>query len=626
LHFWPNVVDSEHTAFKASSYFGVYFNSPAEAKIFCKGFLSPLQSKQGRSESMSIKMKRLLPGAAIYIAAAASPAFAQLYTLASFNGGDGSYPLAGVTLSGSTLYGTTQTGGSNGGLYGNGYGTVFSVPVAGGTPTVLASFNSSDGSYPVAGLIVSGNTLYGTTVHGGGGNDGGYGEVFSLPTSGGTPTVLAHFNVTDGEYPSTGLLLSGSTLYGTTINQIFSLPTSGGTPTVLASFNGPDGRRPNGLILSGSTLYGTTPSGGTGSGTVFSVPITGGTPTVLTSFNNTNGYGSYASLTLSGSTLYGTTKYGGGGAYAAGEVFSLPITGGTPDVLTSFQDNGTGGFFPSGNLVLSGNTLYGTTQNGGANGDGEVFSLPTSGGTPTVLISFNGTDGAGPAGGLILSGSTLYGTTAEGGVNGDGTVFELSSTLAAPEFNFTVDTVSEPTGSSPAVTDDAASLSNDEVGVTDDNLGHTTNAYLSLSTPNTTGEFKYTGITNGESIDVLLAFTGSPTSSTVDDIVTYINENAATGLTAYNILANLASYQEEFPIAFADNPNWDVLLQDTDVTGDPFVGYDFSQFNLDGYAAGSLDVADIDVVPEPDSLALLAVGGLGLMFKRSQRVKSKREI
>ena len=75
-----------------------------------------------------------------------------------------------LTLSGSTLYGTTNEGGASG------YGTVFSVPLAGGSPTTLATFNNTNGEYPFAGLTLSGNTLYGTTYEGGA---SGYGTVFS---------------------------------------------------------------------------------------------------------------------------------------------------------------------------------------------------------------------------------------------------------------------------------------------------------------------------------------------------------------------------------------------------------------------------------------------------------------
>ncbi len=131
-------------------------------------------------------------------------------------------------------------------------------------------------------------------------------------------------------------------------------------------------------------------------------------------------------MTLSGGTLYGTTI--DGGAYDDGEVFSVPLAGGTPTVLASF--NGSTGQYPSAGLTLSadGSTLYGTTKQGGANGYGTVFSVPLAGGTPTVLASFDGSNLDGPSG-VTLSGGTLYGTTAQGGANGYGAVFAL--TLAA---------------------------------------------------------------------------------------------------------------------------------------------------------------------------------------------------
>jgi len=165
------------------------------------------------------------------------------------------------------------------------------------------------------------------------------------------------------------------------------------TLTNLAYFNGTDGAQPErGVILSGSTLYGTTYEGGAyGNGDVFSLPTTGGTPTVLTSFNGTNqGSSPQGGLILSGSTLYGTT--GSGSVY--GTVFSLPTTGDTPTILTSFDS--TNGSRPEAGVILSGGTLYGTTVFSGANGVGEVFSVPVTGGTPTVLASFDTSNGANP--------------------------------------------------------------------------------------------------------------------------------------------------------------------------------------------------------------------------------------
>ncbi len=46
--------------------------------------------------------------------------------------------------------------------------------------------------------------------------------------------------------------------------------------------------------------------------------------------------------------------------------------------------------------------------------------------TLTTLASFNGGNGELPFAGLTLLGNTLYGTTAEGGAYGDGTVFALT--------------------------------------------------------------------------------------------------------------------------------------------------------------------------------------------------------
>ena len=108
------------------------------------------------------------------------------------------------------------------------------------------------------------------------------------------------------------------------------------------------------------------------------------TPAVLASFNGSNGQNPYAALTLSGSRLYGTTRHGG--ENGGGTVFSLPVSGGTPTVLASF--NGSNGQFPLAGLTLGGdgNTLYGTTDYGGAYGDGTVFAVTVP--EPSTLILF----------------------------------------------------------------------------------------------------------------------------------------------------------------------------------------------------------------------------------------------
>ncbi|MDB6067011.1 MAG: 3-carboxymuconate cyclase, partial [Pedosphaera sp.] len=75
-------------------------------------------------------------------------------------------------------------------------------------------------------------------------------------------------------------------------------------------------------------------------------------------------------------------------------------------------------------------TLYGTTQNGGANGVGTVFSY-SIGGALTVLYSFDGAQhGATPESSLAFGpDGALYGTTYNGGTNtpGYGTIFRITT-------------------------------------------------------------------------------------------------------------------------------------------------------------------------------------------------------
>ena len=172
---------------------------------------------------------------------------------------------------------------------------------------------------------------------------------------------------------------------------------------MLTSFNSTNGAYPvGGLTLIGNTLYGTTDDGGNlsleggiGDGTVYSLPVSGGSPTVMAMFNGNNGAQPHGALTLIGNCLYGATYQGGNLSlnygYGDGVVFSIPVSGGSLTVLASFD--GSDGSQPCASLTLSDNTLYGTTEEGGANGDGTVFSIPVSGGSPTVLASFNWSNG-----------------------------------------------------------------------------------------------------------------------------------------------------------------------------------------------------------------------------------------
>lgn len=162
------------------------------------------------------------------------------------------------------------------------------------------------------------------------------------------------------------------------------------------------------------------PDAGGRLGTVFSMTKSG-KAVVLYRFGGGSEDGSnpYAGLTNIGDTLYGTTE--SGGAYNGGTAFAIAPSG-AETVLHSFGGSGDGAN-PLAGLVNVNGTLYGTTLRGGGNGCynnsgngcGTIFSITPSG-TETVIYSFKGfPDGALPAAGLLNVNGTLYGTTRSGG-------------------------------------------------------------------------------------------------------------------------------------------------------------------------------------------------------------------
>jgi uncharacterized repeat protein (TIGR03803 family) len=308
----------------------------------------------------------------------------------NFSGGnDGGNPYAGLLLSGSTLYGTTYSGGSNS------LGTVFAINTDGSGFTNLYSFTGGpDGANPCGGLVLSGGSLYGTAEEGGG---HGFGSVFAVNTDGSRFTNLYSFTGGDDcGNPYAGLIISGGTLYGTTAGispqiayygSVFSINTNGGGFTLLKVFEGPDGANPYGaLVLFGSTLYGTTGSGNPGWGTVFAVNTNG---TGFTNFyhftGTTDGCYPYGTLVLSGGTLFGTTS--GGYDYEGwvyGTIFSVNINGSDFTNIYTFTDGNDGGTLYAG-LTLSGNTLFGAAYAGGNSGSGALFALTLSG--PPIITN-----------------------------------------------------------------------------------------------------------------------------------------------------------------------------------------------------------------------------------------------
>jgi len=128
-----------------------------------------------------------------------------------------------------------------------------------------------------------------------------------------------------------------------------------------------------------------------------------------------------AGLVLSGETLYGTTR--GTGTADYGAVFSVNTDGSGYTSLKAFNGNEAGN--PYDRVIVSEGMLYGTTSRGG-NNYGTVFRLGTDGSNFQLLHSFNDSDGKFPHAGLTLVGSTLYGTAWDGGDSNMGVVFKVN--------------------------------------------------------------------------------------------------------------------------------------------------------------------------------------------------------
>ncbi|HTS19827.1 MAG TPA: choice-of-anchor tandem repeat GloVer-containing protein [Verrucomicrobiae bacterium] len=349
-----------------------------------------------------------------FIPAAQSQSLITLHSFPVYDGGtnlDGSSPKGGVVLSGNTLYGTTYSGGSGG------VGTVFAINTNGTVLTTVYNFTpadsytafaNTDGANPDAGLVISDGMLYGTALYGGSFT---YGTVFAVNTNGNEFAALHDFTgqgqAGQGDFggPQAGVTLSGDTVYGTTAGNIYT----------------------------------TTGESTSGYGTIFGVNIAGTGFTNLHAFSTTSpaypsGFGvnadgafPYGALVLSNNVAYGTAS--AGGQFGNGAIFAVNTDGSGFTNLYSFTDTFAGespnsdGAVPMAGLALANGVLYGTTTLGGSFGHGTIFAINIDGSGFTNLHNFSEQ----PSAGLAMSSNTLYGTTESGGAYDEGSVFAINT-------------------------------------------------------------------------------------------------------------------------------------------------------------------------------------------------------
>jgi uncharacterized repeat protein (TIGR03803 family) len=358
-----------------------------------------------------------------------------------------------IQASDGNFYGVTYEGGAYG------YGTIFRM-TAGGTITIIHSFDGTNGSHPYSELVegTDGN-LYGTT------NDqatsaSGVGTVFMVSKQGTGFTVLhalAAFDPTRGCFPE-GAGILAPLVEGA--NGLYGVVESGGCSNPNAAFfrispTGTDrfsiiGHLPDTGTTSGLTrgadglFYGTTE--GQGFGVIFRISESGGDAQVLHVLTRADGYAHTGEMIqASDGNFYGTAR--AGGEYAAtfegGTIFQfVPGADSASSSYTriySFAENDPAGTQPyTGLIQATDGLLYGTTIDTGANSTsvgtegGAIFSINPMTYAVRSLYTFNNDPNSplysgSPRGPLVeASPGQFLGTTSFGGTSGFGSVFRFA--------------------------------------------------------------------------------------------------------------------------------------------------------------------------------------------------------
>jgi uncharacterized repeat protein (TIGR03803 family) len=325
--------------------------------------------------------------------------------------------------------------GRDGYMYGTGgcsiNGGVYKISPT-GAESVISGFPTGWAGCDSGLTLGSDGNFYGTCQSG---NSTNLGAIYRLTPSGVFTDLHDFTDVTGDAYPEQPpIQASDGNFYGTTgtpelshCGTVYQLTAAGAYKT-LHAFSGGDCHSSTLFQASDGNLYGTLSScsiAGTNEGCVYKIS-TGGVFKEIYGFTSTPGGQNPCTGVIQGKDgkLYGATNQGG--ANGTGNIYKLTTAGGGHTDLHDFNNATDASCVNNANantvllnlLQVTDGNFYGVNPAYGPNGNGSIYKLTSANVFSAFLFPNPPVEGAIPAGTLIQNTNGLvYGTTPSGGTN-----------------------------------------------------------------------------------------------------------------------------------------------------------------------------------------------------------------